>query len=608
MLTQIKPGSKQMPSFRWRLSAHGPVLAAVGSYFLLLTVISWQRWVSPIADSGRELDLPRRLLEGEMLYRDVHYLYGPLAPYLKALLYSLFGARLAVLQGSGLLASLVIVVTIYAIARQLLGKWEAGLAVAAVILLCVFKPGGNLISPYSYAALYALVFSLGAVQATIAHTRSGRTGDLLLAGLLTGLAAVTKLELALAAALAAVVGLISVWERGARVEGRRIGSLSGKLLLLALPVVLIALPVYGFFFRAVGWRTMIEDCHIFYTHLPDPMIFYNAHRSGLDRPFSSLLQLAGGGMVLGLLCLLFLILANPDILRRRWLATLTGLTGMIGGIVAIRMIVGAQWDGSPLRFMPVLLGLVIVNAWRSSPTRLVLAVYSLAVLARVALRVPSGGAFGSFFLPGSLVILIWWLLHWLPEWAKRAGMIAGQDRLRRVIVITVMAVLTATTVIYAVRYRRTYRDRVETPYGTFYAPVATGQVIRQAIQFIAANTKPNDPVAVLPEGSDLTFLAGRAHPLRHQILVPGLMSPADELEAIRTLEKHRVEYILIVNRPMREFGLNSFGEDYYLQLGGWISDHYRPLTVYGADGDPAARIGDPRFFIRILVRQNPSAP
>ena len=94
--------------------------SAICLVFVALLALSWRRWVSIIADSGRELDLPLRLLNGETLYRDVHYLYTPLAPYLNAQLYAWFGARLATLQASGALCSLLIVWLCYRIARQML--------------------------------------------------------------------------------------------------------------------------------------------------------------------------------------------------------------------------------------------------------------------------------------------------------------------------------------------------------------------------------------------------------------------------------------------------------------------------------------------------------
>ena len=54
--------------------------------FVFLALVSWNRWIEPFVDSGRELMVPRRVSQGEALYREVHFHHGPLAPYAGAVL------------------------------------------------------------------------------------------------------------------------------------------------------------------------------------------------------------------------------------------------------------------------------------------------------------------------------------------------------------------------------------------------------------------------------------------------------------------------------------------------------------------------------------------
>ena len=109
------------------------------------------------------MDLPLRLMNGELLYRDVHYLYPPFSPYFNSYLYRIFGAHLDVLQAAGAICAVLIIWMCYRIARRLMTPSESALAVIAVILVCVFKPAGNLIWPYAFAALHSMVFALGAL-------------------------------------------------------------------------------------------------------------------------------------------------------------------------------------------------------------------------------------------------------------------------------------------------------------------------------------------------------------------------------------------------------------------------------------------------------------
>jgi hypothetical protein len=89
-------------------------------------------------------------------------------------------------------------------------------------------------------------------------------------------------------------------------------------------------------------------------------------------------------------------------------------------------------------------------------------------------------------------------------------------------------------------------------------------------------------------------------PFRHQILIPELMSEEDERRVIERLRQEPIRYVFIVNRPMREFGAEAFGRDFYTELGRWIDERYRLVKVCGSSRDERSQIGAPVFFIRIF--------
>ena len=92
-------------------------------------------------------------------------------------------------------------------------------------------------------------------------------------------------------------------------------------------------------------------------------------------------------------------------------------------------------------------------------------------------------------------------------------------------------------------------------------------------------------------------------PLRHQIFIPGLMSTMDEERTIELLRELPIRYVLIVNRPMREFGAEAFGRDFYTRLGAAIAEQYQLIKVCGAVTESDSAIGAPQFFIKILARK-----
>ncbi|MCI0659686.1 MAG: glycosyltransferase family 39 protein, partial [Acidobacteria bacterium] len=213
-------------------------LAAIILSFVAMLIVSWRRWTSPIADSGREMDLPLRLLRGEMLYSDINYLYPPFSPYFNSQLYRIFGAHLEVLLASGICWSALIVALCYRIARRLLSPAEATIAAMAVVVLCLFKPTGNLIWPYSFAALYGMVFALAALLMTLRYSVPDHQSraSLLSAGVFIGLAAITKQEFAIAAAATVTAALVYLYRESP-------GKLLTELSHVAIPAVIITVPV-----------------------------------------------------------------------------------------------------------------------------------------------------------------------------------------------------------------------------------------------------------------------------------------------------------------------------------------------------------------------------
>jgi hypothetical protein len=83
------------------------------------------------------------------------------------------------------------------------------------------------------------------------------------------------------------------------------------------------------------------------------------------------------------------------------------------------------------------------------------------------------------------------------------------------------------------------------------------------------------------------------------------MGPAEERTMLRSLERSPVEYLFLVNRPMREFGAVAFGRDFYRPFGDWIETHYRRVATFGEGANPNAQIGDPAFFIHVYRWSGP---
>ena len=134
--------------------------------FLLLAGISWNRWVEPFVDTGRELMVPWRLSEGEALYRDVRFYYGPLGPYLAAAVDLTAGRSFAARIALSAVVALLHVAALAALARRLLSPAAAALVASLAVGVCFFlRPGGCHLFPYSFDTALAVAAVTGALLA-----------------------------------------------------------------------------------------------------------------------------------------------------------------------------------------------------------------------------------------------------------------------------------------------------------------------------------------------------------------------------------------------------------------------------------------------------------
>jgi hypothetical protein len=170
---------------------------------------SWQRWINPFVDSGRELDIPARVAAGERLYRDVAFYYGPAGPWLQSLVLRACGGRCRSwlpLEIACLALSAAILFLLYRLAAAAGGTRPALAATALAAAFCLGAPlGGAFIFPYSASSLYALAGCLLALDASSRPPGRGRRA-LVAAGI--ALALTSRVEIGAATFLILLVAAL----------------------------------------------------------------------------------------------------------------------------------------------------------------------------------------------------------------------------------------------------------------------------------------------------------------------------------------------------------------------------------------------------------------
>jgi hypothetical protein len=608
-------------------------VALIAASFAFALAVSWQRWGNPLVDCGREMNQPLRLAGGEMLYSDVRHIYGPLSPYFHAALFRLFGPSLNLLYADGIVTALLIFALVYWLARQLMSPAAAAATTLSVMWLCAFKPAGNYILPYSYGALHGSALGLASLALLVWGLRANVSRQRLrvafmLAGLCAGLATLAKTEMGLAAiaagiAAAALVGYPNLW-RGARLAGWFIA-----------PAAALIVGVYAFFAVRVGWHTLSAESWLFLRNLPPELVYFNKRISGFDQPGRSLLLMLSATVKLAALAAMIAAISRiiarsrrgpqagrvavPDLqITDAGRASPAQVWALLAASIAVLLFMPVaakiEWDKGPYLAMPLLLAVFLVvlllrfqkEAARTAAvnphtiTLIVCTVYALASLARIILRVRSGGAYSSYLLPASVIMFTY---GWMQPFAaifkdRRARRLA-----RNIVLGLILADVAVTAGLLAYRFRDRNTVTVASARGTIIAVPDYGQAWNEALAYVEQQTAPASAVAVMPEGTSLNFFSGRRNPLREEITTPGFLDEAGEERAIRQLRDADTKLILITNRLTSEFGAAVFGRDYCRHLMQWIEENYEPCAMFGLDKRADLQIGDRTFFIRAYCRK-----
>ena len=78
-----------------RIASLGPWVIFLAG--VLMCWISWGKWMDVIVDFSLQVYAPWQLSEGQVLYKDIVYIYGPLSAYVHSLLFRVFGPGISTL-------------------------------------------------------------------------------------------------------------------------------------------------------------------------------------------------------------------------------------------------------------------------------------------------------------------------------------------------------------------------------------------------------------------------------------------------------------------------------------------------------------------------------
>jgi hypothetical protein len=561
------------------------VPALAGAASVLLT---WNTWIRPFVDGSRELQVPARLAAGERLYRDVAYYYGPAAPWANAAALEVFGRRFAVLEAMGACAAVVLLLSLYRLARRAGSALSAGVAVTIAAAIGVGAPnGGSFLFPYAFASLYALAGGMGSLALLAAPPSRGRTA---LAVAALAFALLSKAEIGLAAAAVILVG-------GLRDGGAPAGVGRRRAAVLLLAAGLLSLAGYAFAFRGISLASLAsEGPLVLFSPPPEWREVYRLI-SGWDDPSAALSRLATAlfldVLILGAAWLVSRA-AGPD--GKPALAETVWWVLLAAAVAFCATPVGGQIeDRLPTLLSPAPLAAALAAVWllRSPLDEIRRARWLLfGFSSLVAVRVAGHVAYGFVTTPYAILAL--------PGLAASASVLVldvlaprlARPRLFQRAMAAALLALAAAGLVRLERIRRghAYAD-VATSAGPLRMPEPWGRASALVLRFLEENARPGDTLACFPECGVFNFVTGSGNPLRQEQILPGHLDARAEAEVAARIRDAGPRFIVFVDQLPPGWKAARFGVDYAREIALAVEERYAPAGAARApDGTPLIRV------------------
>jgi hypothetical protein len=551
--------------------------------FLALTWATWAHWGNVRIDCGRELYVPANILQGKMLYRDLWYLYGPLAPYLTAMLFFLCGVHLNVLYGFGLAIALTFALLLFELGRRFLPP-PAAFLISFLFLAQGFHPTlFNYAFPYSYAAALGSLLGLACLYFLVRDIFSEPGPNFMLAGVNAGLALLCKQEYGLACYFVLAFVLIC------RSWSRRSLKWGAQKSVVLLPGLAICATGYGWFIWKTSARFILMEN---FQQIPGSFFMrtfgskWLAH-TGLSFDWQTILL----SLVSALLCVgVWSLLAKAI----RSFQVLSCLLFTLGAFCIFARLIGFTWGdiaGIPLLLEPVFPRgmawlVLLLLVWKlieflcgqSVENNLALAAvafFALTVSARILFQVSYTGyaIFYNAFMFLPTLIFLWMVIQRLLKDLPSKQ----RDRIFNAILLLEGVALS----LLLIPHPGQLPARLSTPLGTIFTYRSEADIFPKIISFIQEQKKLGKRVLILPEETLLYTLSGTEAPTRWYQLTPGILDPQQEDEYIQQTERSGIAFILLSNRSSIEYGVPSFGLDYNNKIYRWIEQNYE---VVGEEG------------------------
>jgi len=573
------------------------LISAVG---VLLCYSIWGKTGDIIGDFGNDRYIVWQVCQGKLLYRDIACVYGPLSPTFNALVMRIAGPQINVILVTNLLILILTTGLLYWLVRTISGTVAA--MTATIFFLCVFAlsvptkiTNYNFLTPYSHQITHGFLLILTAIACLHRFQRNRSIPAVLLGGLLTGAAFLTKPEIFLGCAITCFFVLAAIFW-----VDRSTHRIASALIFFCLAALVPPLCFLIFYALQMPFHAALDGVLGGWQFAGKPYVvstpFYKGD-FGTDEPIRNLVlmfQYAAFYIAAAAGLASFSILGNKLLKQNRWAVLVLGI---FLGAASFFLVTEAGnhfdsfWLDAARGFPLFALFTIVVSAARICKARKdgngksqavmqwAMSILSLALLAKILLNARMYH-YGFVLCAPCAMLFVVAFTHWLPAFVRQLGGSAAVLRLGA------MGLLAAFVVENLILTRQNLRER------TLAIPLALGGVAWtrpldsasvDAIKWLSTSTAT---AAVVPDAAGINYSAARPSSTPFTEMNPMTLAMFGEQNVVAAFNRHAPDYILIMEVSEEAFGARTFGLDYGLQLSAWIAAHYRYAGKFSSGSRP----------------------
>ncbi len=603
-----------------KIDRWGPILLLLA--LLVMAVISWGRWMDILVDFGLQVYTPWQLSQGQVLYKDIIYIHGPLSAYIHSFVFMLFGPGISVLAWFNIGLIIILTVIIHQLFRNLFNPLTGFLAALSFIVVFAFgnylqTSNYNFVCAYEYTLPHGVFLSFVAIHQFVNYLRTPLPRTLFWIGLLSGLILLTKPEVFLAEMVAIGTGLLLAFQT----HETSIKNNLQKILIFCSAFFIPSLVFIFYFSLHMPIEQALESPFTHLTYIFNSEIKTSPFYKGVTGTGFFWENLRNLFIILGSYLFIYTVLTtlNKGIVRRYgntraiyWIC----FSGFLALLIIFKDFIFWMDLMRPLPLILIAYIGMLVYRWlyRSQTPQekkrlisiLIVTLFSLILVVKIFLNVHVQHYGFALTLPGFLIFAAL-LIYELPLAFKT---IQGSSLMPSAFGL---ALLLAHTVMMGWASFNMYemkdfpigegRDRVYdfSPHrmGTPAQPYVRGILFNYALEWIDQKMGPEEEFVAFPAANMLNYMSRRRSPIIAGIFNPGVLVLTGEGPLLNSLKKNAPDHIVLVDQEFPHFGARFFGRDYARDTFHWIVQHYQVAQQIGAR--PFSHQG---FGIQILKRKS----